>query len=354
MSNLAVENVKVASANIVGIDNQNASIKIFAFLEDKKRKSKNTYDAYSRYYTEFFRFAFNKEISQVTWDDILGFAYSNTLDYKEFLLKKDTPSYTNQKMFSIKALWKRLYSINHNIDMKVWDFEEEEYEKNHYADLSEEEINLLLNFAEQEKYKPKTKKLFFNFLYIIGCRKNIPLTIEWDKNFIRKYDAKNKIDLWVVKYYDKGKWIEKAIHDDFYNQLIELKTCGESKSRRVFDINQSTIEELFDKFQAKYNLYTKEGQRITIHSLKKSSGWLVQNVFGDLYKTQKHLQHKNPQLTAETYLQNESYADQASYMIGKNIDMNFFRSLDKEELIKLIESRKDIQLGLYYEWVKGK
>jgi integrase len=243
--------------NVVGINNESTSVKILNYLEDKKRKSKSTHEAYQRYFKEFFKYSCNKEISQITWDDIFSVDYSKVDDYKNYLLTKGVkPYYVEQKLFACKALWEKLYHINRNIDLRAWDFEREEYEENHYAALSDEEMNLLFDFAKQEEYKPMTKMMYFRFLYIVGCRKHVPLELEW-KNIIRKFDKKNKVELWVAKFHDKGKWVEKSINDDFYNELLELKTSGESKENRVFDINKNTIESVFNRYQEKYNLLIK-------------------------------------------------------------------------------------------------
>jgi hypothetical protein len=72
-----------------------------------------------------------------------------------------------------------------------------------------------------------------------------------------------------------------------------------------------------------------------------------------LNRTRKHLQHKNIQLTATTYIGDEDYTDQASYLIGKHIDMDFFKDLDKDTLLALIEAAgKDTIMKLYYEHEK--
>jgi integrase len=338
---------------VVGINNDSASVKILNYLEEKKRKSESTYEAYSRYYTEFFRFACNKKINEVTWEDILNVTYNKVDEYKNYLLNTGVKAYyVNQKLFACKSLWDKLYHFKRNeIDMRVWDFEEEDCEKNTYAALNDKEMELLFEFCSEQKHKPLTRRRFFEFLYYVGCRKNVALELKWD-DFLQKYDSASGLDVWVIKFKDKGKWVEKAINNDFYSRLMEFKE-SESTGLKVFDLNHHTLEGTFNDFRAKYNLEMKNGKRVTIHSIKKASGWLVQNTFGDLNKTRIHLQHENPNTTANIYINVENYTDQASYMIGKEIEMDFFKELDKDVLVGLIEKcGKDVQMRLYYEYQK--
>lgn len=350
------ENVGIVKvAPVVGIQNDNASVKILAYLKEKKRKSENTYVAYVRYYSEFFQYACNKEISQIDWEDIFSVTYSTIDEYKSHMLDKGYSMNTAmQKILSIKSLWRKLHAINNNVDYQsiFFNLEKEEIEVNSYASLTDKEMELLLNFMDTEEYKPLTKRLFFEFLYTIGCRKNAALKLEWSQ-IIKKKDPRIGIDVWVAGFRDKGKTIEKAINNDFMKRLFKLKETGESKGDRVFDISQDSIEKVFDNFQEKYNLYKVDGKKVVIHSVKKAGAWRVQNTFGDINKTKKFCQHKNIQLTASVYASEENYTDQASYMIGKNIDIDFFKELSKDELIKLIQrSGKDVQTKMFYEWEK--
>jgi integrase len=295
-----------------------------------------------------------KKIEQLTWGDILSINYNTVDNFKRFLINKgDGGNYINQKLYSCKALWKKLHYINRDVDMETFEFEEEEYEKKTYATLNETEMNLLFDYVSTKEYKPLTRRLFFEFLYNVGCRKEVANTIQW-KNIIKQRDNKYNIDVYVLKYKDKGKWIEKAIHDDFYNKLIQLKNT-ESKGKFIFDISIETLENDFDEFKRKYDIGSKNGKQVCIHSIKKGAGQKVQNAFGDINLTSKFLQHKNVNMTADIYLGDENYCEQASYMISKNINVDMFAELDKDTLIKIISnSGTDVMFRLYTEYEKLK
>lgn len=359
-TNLAIkENINTTTSNtnnIVGYNNPEASTQILNYLEDRKRKSKSTYTNYLRYYKEFFMFACNKQINELIWNDIFEVDYSKVCEFKKFLLNKgDSPNYTNQKMFSLKKLWEKLYYINHDVDIKVFEFEEEEFEENNYASLNDKEMELLFQFAESGKWKrPLTRRIYFEFLYIVGCRENAAANLKWsDIKQIQDNKTGNKI--WVAIFKDKsrGKMVKKAINDDFYTKLLKLKET-ESLDKKIFDLNIDTLIDTFNKFREKYNLFEKDGQKVCIHSIKKSSGWLVQNTFNDLNKTRKHCQHKSPTTTAKIYIDVEDYSDQASYLLGKDINIDLFKNLNKEELLELIEKcGKTVQMKMYYQMIKN-
>lgn len=358
MNNLAIENVNhapVGGNNVVGINNSEASACIFTYLEDRKKKSIDTYSSYKRYFSEFFMFTCNKQINELTWNDIFQITFNKTDEFYRNEKNKNINS-AQQKMFAIKKLWEKLYHLNRhvnpnkNIDLDVIIFEKENIDNNHYATLNSKEVNLLFEHSLTYEYKPKTRYLFFKFLYTMGCRESVAKGkggkgVKW-ADIIRKEDGNTEINVWVMKFHDKGKLVEKAMHDNFYNELLKLKGT-ESFSEYVFDLNINTLLDTFNDFRDKYNLKTKNGRDVAVHSLKRSTGKLVQSVFNDPEITRKHLQHSNLNMTS-TYIDDEEYTDQASYMLGEEIDFNVFRDLSKDELLGLIENcERGIQLKLW-------
>jgi site-specific recombinase XerD len=159
-------------------------------------------------------FVCNKEINQITWQDILSITYTHIYNFKHYLLDKGSANYTNQKILACKGLWKQLYAFNRDVDTTIFNLQEEKFEPNNYASLNANEMELLFNFMEHDHYKPHTKRMFFEFLYVVGCRKNVALELTWDQ-IKRKHDSKKGIDVWVVHFHDKGKWVDKSINDDF-------------------------------------------------------------------------------------------------------------------------------------------
>jgi len=354
MNSLA-KNVKYAPANITGINSRNnkeVSTYIFTYLQNKKKDSIGTYKNYKRYFSEFFMYTCNKELNKLTWDDIFNIRFDQAQDFHSNEKDKNIDT-AQQKMFVIKKLWKNLFltnkSINPNrkLDLDIMEFEKiskEKLNKTHYATLNSKEMDLLFEHALTYKRKPLTRKMFFEFLYIVGCRESVAKGrngkgVKWT-DIRRKEDSNAGIKVWVVGledkgFKDKGKTVEKSISDSFYNKLLQLKE--ESSSEYVFDLNINTFLDTFNDFREKYNLKTKDGRKVCIHSIKRASGILTQETFNDINITRLQLQHSSSDMTM-TYIEDAQYTKQASYMLGKDIDLNAFDDLSKEELLDLIKN----------------
>lgn len=352
--------------NVTGINNNEAGKKILDYLQERKRKSESTYKSYNRYFKEFFMFASNKEISQLTWNDIKNISCGQIDEYIAFLLDTGIkPNYVNQKLFACKKLWDKLYHLDRSLDKDMFKFEELDFKKNPYATLNSKEMELLFKFCEESKLKkPLTRKFYFKLLYTVGCRENVASELKWD-NFQRREDSQSNVKVWVVSFFEKGKWVEKAVNDDFYNKILTLKGT-ESLGDKIFDLNIDTLVDTFNSFREQSNLFEinnkifeetgkkvfeKNGKKVCIHSIKKSGAQRIQNTFNNLNITRIFCQHENLSTTAEVYLDDQSnYLEHGSYMIGKDVSMDMFKDLSKEELLELIEKcGKETQLKMFYK-----
>lgn len=324
--NLALNNVQTIGVN----DAYNI---IHLFMEKKKRKSDNTYDAYGRYYNEFFQFTVGKKLEYITWNDILQITYTKVEEYQEHELAKGNQENTcNQKLFAIKKLWESLHRHNNNVSLDVLDFEPLDSKDNSYAILTTDEVELLLEFAKC-KYKGNVQSMVFEFLFVVGCRKEMPFVLTRDM-ITKNYDYNSGKNAWVIKYKEKGKYVEKSITDEFYEKLIVV--CEEG-SEKIFNISDKTIEKTFDEFRKEYGLKEKNGKKVVIHSIKKASGLAVYKATGDLVKTKDHMQHDHIDMTSRIYLDSsQNYCSQGSYMLGETIGTDIFENMTKEELIQLI------------------
>jgi integrase len=199
--------------------------------------------------------------------------------------------------------------------------------------LTDKEIQLLLDFCMEEKQKPQTKKLYFEFLYTTALRKNIAQTITID-DIKRKLDIKHQKEYWVIEVMDKEHQRNIGILDEFYNRLINNAENQKYNDNKLFHLDNHTADKVLKNFCKKYGI----NRNIVQHSVKSSSGDLVQNVFQDIKKTAKHLGHTNIQTSYEYYLgKNESYAEQPSVLLQENYNINMLKGLGEDVLIKIIE-----------------
>jgi hypothetical protein len=331
MSNLALNNVQ----SIGGNELYNI---IYNFMEMKKRDSIKTYNNYLKHYNDFFGFIVGKDLWSIIWDDILKITYTDVENFQVFMLneKKWEPSTCNAKLFAVKSLWKKLHKHNRNINFGILNFEEIDKDKNEdtsYASLTTEEVMNLIEFAKSRN-KGDIQAMIFEFLFVVGCRKNVPFVLAEDM-ITRKYDYRAQKEAWVITFKDKGKFIDKSISDEFYEKIMGFKQEGKKK---IFDISHVPVETTFEEFRKTYKLEYKNGKKVVIHSIKKASGWAGYKATNDLNKVKEHMQHDHVNTTAKIYLDSkDDYCSQISYMMSESIGMEIFDGMSREDLIGLIE-----------------
>ena len=349
--NVSLQNVSLH--NVRTLNSNTCYSVIYNFMKKKRDRSENTYKSYVRYYNEFFNFMCGKDVLSVDWDDILNVTYSHVEKYQMYMRndKGFSANTCNQKLFALKSLWDNLNRHNNDINLSVFNFEELDAEDNSYASLTREEVDSLIRFAE-DKYKGDIQSLMFEFLFVVGCRKNVLFTLTKDM-VVRNHDFSVGKDVWVVKYKDKGKVVEKAISDDFHAKII---SCYESGVDKVFNVSHKTFERTFESFRNHYGLYEKNGKKVTIHSIKKTSGWSVYKMTNDINATKEHMQHKNIETTSRIYLDGkDNYCSQGSYMLGNDITADEFSNMSKEELLRVLDMcGKDVLNRFKFEVEKEK
>ena len=320
------------------------------YIDSIRKQSENTYENYLPRFKNFFMKVINKELHSIKWEDIFSITFSDVEDYQKYLLvEKENIEYTvDQKLFTIKGLWDYLYKHNNNVNKDVLDFVElynKDTDENSWGTLLSEELDLLFKFAETRGRTGKIQRAYFEFLYDIACRKSVPLKMKWSQ-VKRGYDFKSKQKVWLVCYTEKGKKVEKAIRDEWYDKLASIRKEG---SDEVFNIGKSTIENTFEAFREKYNLFERNNKRIVIHSIKKAAGQRGWDVTHDPKLVQEYMQHSDFNTTMNIYNnRKDNYTEQLSYKLGFDIDINEFKDLSKEELISLIEKcDKNIMYALY-------
>lgn len=341
MSNLAEkldsqDNVNVAP--VVGLVPNTPYNRIMSFINDYE--SKNTRSAYQRYYRDMFIYMTGKSMEQITYSDIKSIDKQRVKDHRQHLKSKGQAASTiNQKIFACKSLWDDLREDN-IVNVNPFDLKPLTQEENNHGSLTYEEVQNLYQFCLQQKYKPMTQKLYFEFLFVLTCRKHVAQTLTWDQ-IKRELDIDSNKMVLVVNFTgdnrDKGKSIKKAITDEFYNRLKENYEDEKETNNKVFcGIYNATYDNTLKAFCKEYNI--DPDRDIVQHSLKSSGLDYIQGAIGDINVTAQAAQHSNIQTTYQRYLnKNKKYSSQPSYMLHENFNIDLLRDLDKEELLGLIE-----------------
>lgn len=337
MNNLALKNVNVATTpiaqvNVVGIFVDRPANQIEKFI--LRDKAKNTIKTYWNHFNHMFMYTCGKNINDLTWGDVQSINIEKVKDYRDFMINSGSfaASTVNQRTLACKALWDDFFE-SEKVSKNVFALKKLKQKKNSWDSLTDKEIHLLYDFCLNENQKSETKKLYFEFLYTTGLRKNIAQTIKLDE-IKRKKDMKTQQEYWVIEVEDKDKPREVAIVDEFYNRLVANYKKEGFLDGKIFHVNNATIDSVLERFCKKYGIT----RSIVQHSIKGSGGDMVQSVFGDIMKTAEYLGHENIQTSFNNYLgKNKSYSEQASILMQGEYDVNMLKGLGEDVLIGLIE-----------------
>lgn len=338
----SLENVNYAS--VVGLVPNTPYNRIMSFI--KEFDSDNTKNSYVNHYRKMFSYMTGKKesqsLEQLTYNDIKLIDKDRVKDYRQFLKENYKTTTINQRIFACKSLWDE-FRENDIVNINPFDFLKKQRlkeEENNYGSLTLDEIEKLYQFTLQREYKSMTQKLYWEFLFVVTCRKHVAQTLTWDQ-IERELDLDTKEMIWVVSFTgenkDKGKSVKKSITDEFYNRLYENYTKEKETNGKVFcGINNETYDNTLKAFCKEYNI--DSNRNIVQHSLKSSGLDFIQGVLGDINVTAQAAQHSSIQTTYKKYLnKNKKYSSQPSFMLHKNYSIDMLKELDKDELLGLIE-----------------
>lgn len=307
-------------------------------LKRIESNSSNTATSYRGFYKEFFIYAFGKQYTDCTWDDLLSLGYDDILEYVSVLEAKNSPKTVKTKLYSLQSLVKELKKINHDINTIVFDvkLDKREMENNEYGAFTEEEIYQLLDYAKNlNSEKAYVQYMFFKLSVATAHRVTSILNLTWKD--IKQVKEEGR-DIWTINVKDKTGCFETPISDDLYDELNALHRWNDDE--KVVKISTKTLSLTLTNFCKDMNIDQK-GRNLVLHSIKKSSGDICYKRSGnDIVAVASHLHHSNINTAYNHYLnKNKKLADSHSYtMFGENEDLDdLLNSLSKDELINMIK-----------------
>lgn len=326
--------------SVIALPMTTAYAHVILFLNQKKKRSENTYAIYDGYVKEFCMFLFAKPCEQVSWEDYCSVTKSSVLQYQDFLSSKGNNNNTiNQKTSALKKLWKFLMDEKKGLSDTAFNVELLPVDKNNpngYGSFSAEEMTNLIEFAKTHKTKGNIKSLYIETAYVTAIRKECLLNMKWIDLIHDRDKASGKM-VYFFRFHDKGKDEVTPISDALANKLFTLKTKNTSPMDRIFSLNKETIAETLSSFCDAYDIPSE--RNLTIHSIKKASGDMIHAMLNDITVTAKHLHHSNIQTPYNNYLgKNQNLVAQPSYYaFEKEYDMDGLKNLSHEELLSVIE-----------------
>lgn len=328
--------------NVIGLNKSSVNSVVERFLN--KYNSDNTIRTYRRHFNKMFMYTCGKETADITKEDLDSISTSKVREYVDFLKKnKYETSTINQIIFACSKLWR--YFQKEDL-VKKDEFKEEnvmvnkaEEGKNSHGSFTEEELNQLYEYCLSLKDRGLTKKLYFEFLATITCRKTAAQELRLDD--IRK--TFNKDDgqyYWVVNKFDKTRAINRAITNEFYQRLVDNFNSYSYKDKEkglLFNVENQTLEKTLKDFCKAYNI-DKEGRNLCQHSLKSTGLDIIYDVFGIKVAAEAG-GHSDINTTYRHYLSKQkNYALQPSILLSKSPEdcLKELDKLTKDELINII------------------
>ncbi len=330
-------------AKVVNFDNGTVYKSINSYLDFLLIKGKkNTYNSYKGFFKDFFNFTFGKDMTMLSWNELITLSDDNVVDYIKCLKDKNQKNKTiNNKLSALKSLFEELQKKEKNIIPSLFDkkLDEDMEEDNPYGALTEEEIIAFFNFCEKEVYKPITKTMFFKTAIRTALRKSALLNLTWNK-LKKEQDMTTKEWIWTIKTHDKTGKVTKPLSDKFYDELKQVLTESANNNDSIFQISDETLIDTFNRFCDSKGI-DKVGRNLApFHSFRKTSADIVYEITGDIKKTQQHGNWKSPDMPMNIYLgQNNNLVDQPSYYAFdiKEEMQDSLENYSKEELIAAIK-----------------
>lgn len=311
------------------------------FIKTSKNNSANTARNYEGRIKEFFDIVFNKDISKVTGQELRKLMPNDVTTYINILIAKGNSKNTViTKLRSVRSFFKEL-SINrvvkYDLDMFKARFDSDE---KHYDSLySLEEVRGLYDFALGRKNYPQEQYLFIKSLFVTANRKSAMMELKWS-DITKKFDYPTGKSVWVIEVLDKGnKVVEKAIADEFYEELLQLKQGEKVFPNMTDDIIRGTMES--------FTKALNDGRNITVHGIKASALTIAYKLTKDIMKVKQLGSHKDISTTQIYIREDDSYTEQLSYKLnGGNINTEKIRELSHEALLDLIMNNEDLKYAV--------
>lgn len=305
------------------------------FIKHLENNSKDTARAYDQRIREFFTMTAGTDIERLSIEDIKAIDNSMVKKYYVDVLLNQRGNKEGTiitKLNTVSSYFQELQVAGHNVNHKVLKVKLKTV-TSHHKSLSHDELYDLFDFLKAEKQLGMTKYLAAKTLYVTANRKSAVFGMKWSDIKVKK-DIDTGDSVYVIELIDKGKVVSnKPISNDFYEELLNIKSETDTGEDLVFKIHPKTFERTIKKFD----------EDISIHSFKATAITLGYQMTKDLNLC-KQLGNHSQLATTEIYIRDEkSYTKQLSYLSGANTDDQLLKEMGHAELMEFIEENKDIK-----------
>lgn len=301
---------------------------IRVYLTRKGQNSQRTKETYERHIRDFFRTMRNKEIEELTEDDLI-FTKKQAESYQVALKEQYKGTTVNNAITAIRECYKRLQDDGFDVNLAWFNLENYDgHDKISYDTLTHDEVIESINIVSYTR-KGFEKALLIRLAYATAFRRESLLSMKWTQLVV--------IDgIRYAKVLGKGnKWSHKKISPELYELLMKHKQQQGSDSEKIFQLTDKTVNRMMNYIRENMDFGDR---RIVFHSFKKASVNEVNRLSGgDLKMTQLHGDHSNSSTTVNDYLEKKKFEDLITVDINTVIPIDKLDELSHDELLSLIK-----------------
>lgn len=306
-----------------------------SYLEDKKAGSVSTYKNYRGDLKQFFSIKFGKDEEHVTIEDLEGVTGNDVVDYRNDIRKKYSSVATvNRKINAIKSFFKFMEADHPSIRSAIFNKTKniKNPKKKGWGILTYEEVVDMIELSKGFENGCELS-ILIELAFKTGIRLEALLSMKWGDIYQRHQHG---VDVYTIEVVDKGEQHIKAIADNVYDRLSELRWTNKDEESVFKNFHPHKVGKAISDL---CNMMSIDPRRkIKFHSLKKAGINFVYDATGDIMMAQKQGNHKSATTTMESYMKHkEDLTAMPSYTMGDSIDLSPLESLSKVELMQLIE-----------------
>ncbi|RPK31835.1 tyrosine-type recombinase/integrase [Paenibacillus xylanexedens] len=315
--------------NVVGLHRGSVDEDIKTFIG--KFQSQHTRKSYERSIRNFFMWYRNKDIEQLTIEDI-KIRNTDMVRYQTYL-KEHEVDYANvtvnNYIEAVQSLYEFFEINEYPVKSKHLKIDILSNDSEHAGALYLHEAEQMAELVLEDRKQGQEKSAFIRMAYTTSFRKSTLQGLKWT-------DIKPNISSSYYEVSVVGKGGKKhvvPISTDLYNELLKIKTFKyyqKYEDGRIFHLTDKTIRLMLESLKKQLGILPE--RNVVFHSFRN-----VAAGFGTLEEAKKHLNHSNIS-TTETYYRhiNEDLSNSISLRIEDKIDNSILEQLTKDELIRIL------------------
>lgn len=310
-------------------DNDTVYNQISIFLRNRAKRSVNTAKKYEKDIRYFFRFVKNKEIEDLTEED-LNITKADVAECQTHYASMYSNSSTDGRFTALVSLYNFLED-RYDVKKSVFKIDKLPDDSKKIGILSYDEVMRMIELAKYELYKANRKQAFLITALATGWRISMLLNIR--PNDIRISEKDQNEVIIEPEYRDKGKQVKKILHKKWYDMILAMNGTV-SGDKPIFSLTRDDVYNMFERLLKQMNIDPR--RKISPHSLRKTSANL-EYLFsdGDIFAVTRHGNWSSPDIVYRHYA--EEKKSLTGVLLFEKFDEGVFEQLNRNELLELIK-----------------